>query len=78
MFSLARELGMTVGEIGRRMSSRELVEWRALANIEREEMEQRTGKAKARPQEAKGPALAERIKAGFQTYEIARRSKHGG
>ncbi len=32
---------MTVGELGRRMSSRELVEWRALAKIEREEMDKR-------------------------------------
>lgn len=34
MFHLARELGMTVGELGERMSSAELVEWMALYKVE--------------------------------------------
>lgn len=39
MFHLARELGMTVGELGERMSSAELVEWMALYKIESSERE---------------------------------------
>lgn len=34
MFFLARTLGMTVGELGRRMSSSELVEWEASYDLE--------------------------------------------
>ena len=37
MFHLARELGMTVRELGERMSSTELVEWMALYKIEASE-----------------------------------------
>lgn len=39
MFNLARELGMTVAELGERMSSRELTEWIALYKIEGSERE---------------------------------------
>jgi len=39
MFHLARELGMTVAELGDRMSSTELVEWMALYKIEAGERE---------------------------------------
>lgn len=36
-FHLARELGMTVADLRRRMSVREYVEWCALANVEARE-----------------------------------------
>ena len=37
MFTLARELGMTVAELGRRMDSRELSEWMAVYGLEADE-----------------------------------------
>lgn len=40
MMSLARELGMTLGELGARMSSAELTDWIALARIEAGEREE--------------------------------------
>ena len=48
MFHLARELGMTVGELGDRMSSTELVEWMALYKIEAGEREHSQQVAKQR------------------------------
>lgn len=39
MFGLARELGMTVSELGERMTSRELTEWMALYKIEASEQD---------------------------------------
>jgi hypothetical protein len=48
VFSLARELGMTVGELERRMDSRELTEWMALRLIENGEAEQHELEAQAR------------------------------
>jgi len=46
MFSLARELKMTVGELSERMSSRELAEWIAYFKIEASEREQAQQRAK--------------------------------
>lgn len=40
MFRLARELKMTVGDLGARMDSRELSEWMAFFTIEAEEAKQ--------------------------------------
>jgi hypothetical protein len=39
MFSMARELGMTVAELGVRMSAAELDEWVALFQLEAEDRE---------------------------------------
>ena len=47
-FRLARDLGMTVGELLARMSSDELTEWIALYRIEHSEREQAAQRAKAR------------------------------
>lgn len=46
MFNLARELGMTVGELGERMSSREFTEWIALYKIEASERDHQRQRAK--------------------------------
>ena len=45
MFSLARELGMTVDRLMREMSSDELVHWMAYSALEREDMDARHDKA---------------------------------
>ncbi len=46
-FSLAEALGMTVGELGQRMSVRELSEWMVYSRIKQEQFDERTRKAKA-------------------------------
>ena len=38
MFSLARELGMTVAELGSRMSARELAEWNQYLSIKEDDL----------------------------------------
>jgi hypothetical protein len=45
VFSLARELGMTVDRLMREMTSDELVHWMAYSALEREDMETRRDKA---------------------------------
>jgi hypothetical protein len=45
---LARELGMTRDELLKRMSSREVADWRALAIIEAEERRKAEAEAKAK------------------------------
>lgn len=45
MYSLARELGMTVGELAGRMSGQELLYWQALYGIEERERGERRAEA---------------------------------
>jgi hypothetical protein len=45
VFSLAKELGMTVEYIMNNMSSEELTYWKAFSELEREEMECESKKA---------------------------------
>lgn len=40
MMGLARELGMTLGELSQRMSSSELIDWVVLSRIESEEQDE--------------------------------------
>ena len=47
-FRLARELGMTVAEMRRRMTMREWVRWRAYFLLENQEAELRRAEAEAR------------------------------
>jgi len=47
MFRVARDIGCTVAELGKRMSSRELSEWIALYKLEYEERLQAENIARA-------------------------------
>jgi len=62
-FALARELGMTVRQLLRSMDAHELVEWMSYFEIEREQMEVKTGK---KPRKTDPKNLSERLKAAFK------------
>lgn len=63
LFSLARELGMTVREVVAKVSAHELAEWKAFFKQENDRLEERRtmGKPKAgKPEKVKSPLTAMR------------------